>query len=164
MGEKKRSGLIQGLWGHFSGMQDCLYTGPVVLQGPKCAFELAYTDYIFTSQLFVITYCHTFFRQTAGAATRELSQVKNYSQRNMEQALSRCHEAGPLSWLGVARGWLHWCPISKKLHGLSARAHARGTHEFPCFCFSRVTRRGAARGSAIQGLGKGALCLSRPCC
>ena len=79
----------------------------------------------------------------------------------MEQASSRGHEASPQSGLGVG---CKRCSSSKKLRGLSVRAQARRisislsfsvAFFFPRSCLPRAARRGAARGSAIQGLGKG---------
>ena len=65
-------------------------------------------------------------------------------------------------WVWAASG----APAAKKLRGLSVRAQARRISIslsfsvafflfFPRFCLLRAARRGAARGSAIQGPGKG---------
>ena len=91
------------------------------------------------------------------------SRVKNHSPGYMEQAPSRGHEASPQSELGVR---YKRCSSSKELRGLSVRAQARRINTSPSFsvaffffsprsCLPRAARRGAARGSAMQGLGKG---------
>ena len=96
-------------------------------------------------------------------------QVRNYSPGNMEQASSRGHEASPKSGLDVG---CRRCSSSKKLRGLSVRAQARrisiplsfSVDFFPRSCLPRAARRGAARGSAIQGLARSSLDIQRPRC
>ena len=77
----------------------------------------------------------------------------------MGQASSRGHEASPQSGLGCKR-----CSSSKKLRGLGVRAQARRMSISLSFSVDffflvpvlpRAARRGAARGSAMQGPGKG---------
>ena len=79
----------------------------------------------------------------------------------MKQAPSRGHEANPQNGLGVG---CKRCSSSKKLLELVVRAQVRRMSIPLSYsvagvssrsCLPRVARRGAARGSALQGLGKG---------